>query len=107
MKKFITAAMITTCLALCAAVWPQTEMVEETPVPPQTPAVSAPKQTVTEVDLEAVIALPAEEEKSATPQQEPPYETTHEPEPVPMEVPAVPEVQPTPETEPAPDPAPT
>lgn len=30
MKKLITAAMITTCLALCAAVWPQTEMVEET-----------------------------------------------------------------------------
>lgn len=75
-------------------------------MPPQTPAVSAPKQTVTEVDLEAVIALPAEEEKTATPQQEPPYETAHEPEPVLMEVLAVPEVQPTPETERALDPAP-
>ena len=30
MKKFIMPTVIAACLALCAAVWPQTEAVEET-----------------------------------------------------------------------------
>ena len=30
MKKLITPAIITACLALCAAVWPQIATVEET-----------------------------------------------------------------------------
>lgn len=34
MKKLITTAVITTCLALCAAVGPQTATVEETPRQP-------------------------------------------------------------------------
>ena len=32
MKKFIIATVITACIALCAAVWPQSRAVEETPV---------------------------------------------------------------------------
>ena len=42
-KRIIVTAAITACLALCAAVWPQTEKVEKTPTPPQSPAVSAPE----------------------------------------------------------------
>ena len=33
MKKRIVTAVITACLALCAAVWPHGNAVEETPVP--------------------------------------------------------------------------
>ena len=42
-KRIIVTAAITACLALWGAVWPQAETVEETPAPPQTPAVSAPR----------------------------------------------------------------
>ena len=43
MKKYITTATVfTVCLALCAAVWPQTGTVEETPALPQASAISAP-----------------------------------------------------------------
>ena len=31
MKKFITATVIAACIALCAAVWPQSKVVKETP----------------------------------------------------------------------------
>ncbi|MGI6270460.1 MAG: hypothetical protein ACOYKJ_08025 [Candidatus Howiella sp.] len=48
MKKLIVTAVIAACLALCAAVWPQTEAVEKTPVPTTVPAVSAQKATVAE-----------------------------------------------------------
>ena len=34
MKKFIMATVIAACIALCAAVWPQSKVVKETPVPP-------------------------------------------------------------------------
>ena len=33
MKKLIIVTMITACVALCAAVWPHGNAVEETPVP--------------------------------------------------------------------------
>ena len=33
MKKFVIATMIAACIALCAAVWPHGNAVEETPVP--------------------------------------------------------------------------
>ena len=33
MKKLIIVAMIAACVALCAAVWPHGNEVEETPVP--------------------------------------------------------------------------
>lgn len=43
MKKRIVTAVITACLALCAAVWPQPDTREERPVPIPTHAVTAPK----------------------------------------------------------------
>ena len=43
MKKRIVTAVITTCLALCAAVWPQPDTREERPAPIPTHAVTAPK----------------------------------------------------------------
>lgn len=104
MKKLIMAAMISACLALCAAVWPPTAVVEETPLPALAPAVTAPEPPAAGVKLKAEIDLPAEKEKDETPQPEPPHEPIKEPEPEPVEAPAVPEVQPMPETKPAPEP---
>ena len=37
MKKFIVMTVITACPALCAAVWPQTEVVNKVPTPAQPP----------------------------------------------------------------------
>lgn len=37
MKRLITAVIIATGLALCAAVWPQAATVEETPCQPRHP----------------------------------------------------------------------
>ena len=43
MKKRIVADVITACLALCAAVWPQPDTREERPAPIPTHAAAAPK----------------------------------------------------------------
>lgn len=43
MKKRIVTAVITACLALCAAVWPQPDTREERPAPIPTHAAAAPK----------------------------------------------------------------
>lgn len=90
-KRIIVTAAITACLALWGAVWPQAETVGEPPASPQTPAVSAPEPIVTEVKLETEIDFPAEKEKAATPQPEPPHETTNESEPAPVEASAAPD----------------
>ena len=66
-KRIIVTAAITACLALCAAVWPQTEVVEETLAPPQIPAVTAPEPIVAEVKLETEPDLPTEKEKAEQP----------------------------------------
>ena len=97
MKKFIMATVIAACIALCAAVWPQSKAVEETPTPFLTPAVCAPETTVAELKTEVETAPPAEKEKEAVPPTEVPTEIPTEPEPMPIETPAAPEVQPTPE----------
>ena len=55
MKRLITAVIIATCLALCAAVWPQAATVEETPMPTPAPAVTAPEPPATGVKFEAEI----------------------------------------------------
>lgn len=80
--------MFTTCLALCAAVWPQTEIVKET----QATAVSTPEPTVEDIAVEVEIIPSAEDEKIdiSQPQAEP----IHEPESVPEEIAVTPEVQP-------------
>lgn len=104
MKRLITAVIIATCMALCAAVWPQTATVEETtPLPALTPAVTAPEAPAAGIKLEAEIDPPTEKEKDETSQPEPPHEP-NESETEPVEAPAAPEVQPTPEPEPAPEP---
>ena len=105
-KRIIVTAAITACLALWGAVWPQAETVGEPPASPQTPAVSAPEPIVTEVKLETEIDFPAEKEKAATPQPEPPHETTNESEPAPVEASAAPDTRPTSAPEPAPEPIP-
>ena len=105
-KRIIIAVAFPACLALCAAVWPQTETVGETPTLPHTPAVSAPEPIVAEVKLETEIDLPPEKEKAVTPQPEPPYETTNEREPAPVEASAAPNARPMSESEHAPEPTP-
>ena len=105
-KRIIITAAITVCLALCAAVWPQAETIEETPALSQTPAVSAPEPIVAEAELETEIDLPPEKENAATPQPEPPCEITNEPEFVPVKASAASNTQPTAESEHVPEPTP-
>ena len=91
MKKLIIVAMIAACVALCAAVWPHGNAVEETPVPAAENAVSAKEATVAEIEEPAALA---EKEKGPIPQQEPPREEQPDPETGPIEIPAVSELQP-------------
>ena len=62
MKKRIVTAVITTCLALCAAVWPQPDTREKRPAPIPTYTVTAPK---------ADAATRAEKKNTETPRAEP------------------------------------
>ena len=71
MKKLIIVTMIAACVALCAAVWPHGNAVEETPVPAAETAVSAKEATVAEIEEPATLA---EKEKRTIPQQEAPQE---------------------------------
>ena len=108
MKKYITTAVVfAACLAPCAAVWPQTGTVEETPALPQASAVSAPEPIIEDISSEAGITLLAEGEKVEIPQAEPPCEIVPDLEPVPEEIAESAEVQSTLELEPEPTPAPT
>ncbi len=45
-NRIIIAAAFTACLALCAAVWTQTEKVEKTPAPSEKTAVTTPRPTL-------------------------------------------------------------
>lgn len=56
MKKLIIVAMIAACVALCAAVWPHGNAVEETPVPAAETTVSAREATVGEIEEPAALA---------------------------------------------------
>lgn len=99
MRKYIMAVVITACLALCAAVWPQGKVVEETPKPTQTTAVNTPEAPVATPKEKAEI-LPQTEKEYTEPQQpEPSMETVPEPEATLTATPVVPEVkvQPVPE----------
>ena len=49
-NRIIIAAAITACLALCAAVWPQTEKVEKIPAPSEKTAVTTPRPTLPEAE---------------------------------------------------------
>ena len=110
MKKAIMAIMIAACIALCAAVWPQSKASEETPVQPSTPAVCATEATVAELKTEVETTPPTEKEKDLAPQTDSLPEFSPEPEPMTIETSATPETQPTrkPESahEPTPEPTP-
>ncbi len=72
MKKYrIIIAITAVCLALCAAVWLRTEVVEETPTPFQVSVVSDPEPTVEDIATKVEAPLPAEGEKIEIPQAEP------------------------------------
>lgn len=110
MKKRIVTAVITACLALCAAVWPQPDTREERPAPIPTHAAAAPKtDVVTTAERKNTETLRAEpdEELGAVPVPAPaepmPAIETPQPEPAPptpQPVPAPPTPQPTIELQP-------
>ncbi len=91
MKKFVIATMIAACVALCAAVWPHGNAVEETPAPAAETAVSAKEATVAEIEERAALA---EKEKETILRQESPQEEQPEPETGPIEIPTASELQP-------------
>lgn len=91
MKKFIIVTMIAACAALCAAVWPHDNAIEETPVPAAETAVNAKEATVAEIEEPATLA---EKEKGTIPRQEAPREEQPEPEIGPIETPVASELQP-------------
>lgn len=106
MKKLIGAILITVCLALCVAVWPQGKVVGETPEPTPATAVNTPEAPVTAAKEEAEVLTHTEKEKPELPQPELPTETVPEPEPTLTETPIVRETQPILEPKPAPEPDP-
>ena len=83
--------MIAACAALCAAVWPHDNAIEETPVPAAETAVNAKEATVAEIEEPATLA---EKEKGTIPRQEAPREEQPEPEIGPIETPVASELQP-------------
>ena len=76
MKKRIVTAVITACMALCAAVWPQPDTQEERLAPIPTHAATAPK---------ADAATTAEKKNTETPRAEPDEELGAVPVPAPAE----------------------
>ena len=92
MKKFVIATMIAACIALCAAVWPHGNAVEETPVPAAGIAVSARKATVVEITEKNSASLTEMENEIS--QQEASQEERPEPETESIETPADSELQP-------------
>ena len=99
MKKLIMVTVIAVCVALCAAVWPHGNVVEETPAPAVETAVSAKKATVVEIETEEKSASLAEMENEV-PQQEASQEGRPEPEAESIETPADSELQPSAEQSP-------
>lgn len=92
MKKFVIATMIAAGVAMCAAVWPHGNVVEETPAPAAETAVSAKEATVVEIETEENSASLAEMENEV-PQQEASQEERTEPETESIETPADSELQ--------------
>ena len=99
MKKFVIAAMIAACIALCTAVWLHGNAAEETPAPAAETAVSARKATIVEITEKNSASLT--EMENEVPQQEASQEERHEPETESMETPADSELQPSAEQIPA------
>ena len=93
-NRIIITATFAACLALCAAVWPQTEKGEKPPTPSETAAVTAPQPTSPETE-ERVLPAIVKKQESGMPEDEleteqksaPPTQT--EPEPLPKSEPMV------------------
>ena len=68
-NRIIIAAMLTACLALCAAVWSQTETVGETPTLTETAAVTTPRPTLPEAE-KPVLPVVTEKQESGIPEAE-------------------------------------
>ena len=81
-KRIIVTAAITACLALCAAVWTQTEKVEKTPAPSETTAVTTPRPTLPEAE-KPVLPVVTEKKETEMPETKSAPETTTEELPVP------------------------
>lgn len=81
-KRIIIATAITACLALCAAVCPQTEKVEKTPTPSETANVTTPRPTLPEPE-ELILPAITEKQESEMPEAKSAPETTTEELPVP------------------------
>ena len=98
-KRIIIAAAFTACLALCAAVWPQTEKVERTPAPSETTAVTTPRPTLPEAE-KPVLPVVTEKKETEMPEDEPEAEQKSAPpmqtDPTPVQ-PAQPEPKSAPE----------
>ena len=92
-RRFIVTTAITACLALCAAVWPQTEKVWKTPAPSETAAVTTLRPTLPEPE-ELILPEITEKQELGMPEAESAQETTTEELPVP-----VPEIEDEAETE--------
>ena len=105
-KHIIIAVAFTACLALCAAVWPQSEAVEEMPIPPQMATLRTPEPIIDDTVAKVEITPPAEEKKVEIPKAEPLHDIIPEPEPVSEKVPTIAEIRPTPEPQPESVPAP-
>ena len=92
-KRIIITATITVCLALCAAVWPQTEKVGKTPAPSETTAVTTPRPTLPEAE-KPVLPVVTEKKESEMLEAESAPEVATEELPIP-----VPEIEDEAETE--------
>ena len=92
-RRFIVTTAITAGLALCAAVWPQTEKVEKPPTPSETANVTTPRPTLPEPE-ELILPEITKKQELGMPEAESAQETTTEELPVP-----VPEIEDEAETE--------
>ena len=68
-RRFIVTTAFTACLALCAAVWPQTEKVEKPPAPSETANVTTPRPTLPEAE-KPVLPVVTEKKESEMPEAE-------------------------------------
>ena len=92
-KRIIIATTFAACLALCAAVWPQTEKVENPPTPSETAAVTASQPTLQEAE-KPVLPVVTEKKESEMLEAESAPEVATEELPIP-----VPEIEDEAETE--------
>ena len=81
-NRIIITATFAACLALCAAVWPQTEKVGETPAPSETAAVTTPRSTLPEPE-ELILPEITEKQESGMPEAESAPEVTAKELPIP------------------------